>query len=682
MKASKIIIPTERKLWQWKVMEYLAYAVVFITPLYFNNKYHLFTFSPHKTIIIIGIVSLMAIFYAWGMIATKKISFRFNPLHIVSIIFLLSLTISSIFGVDPLNSFFGRWREGISLTLIYAVTAFAFFVGFLIKKNKSFLEYILLSSFVSSVSVAIISFAGSSLSKIFEEGSSTMGNSSYTGAYLLFNACFGIGLFLYYSKKWQKILIAIGTFIIGFCPVFFNKSILLGKVSLSQIINNPQVLFGEANAAAIGLGFSVLIILVFFLIFSSKKWTKIAGVVSLFIILIGSMYVGLRLVNPDSSIHRAYVEAKNENRFVTWDIARSNFDDHKLLGSGFNNFSYTYQKYFTIDILKEKYVETYFHQVHNVILEFASNSGILGLLSFLALMAFTFLGLFKVNENVDKREVRLRIVFIGLLFGYFVQNLFGFDTPVNYLMLYLLIGLAIGLSYKEWNLTVYDKYRNWVKAGFVLLAVSSLIYLIMFSLLPLKEFKEWSRSTVSTSTKERIMYRNKMQEVSLMGGVFDSTYLADKFFDLYKVNIDKIKESKNKDLYLEEVQSVISQIDKGLEKQPNEIRGYITNNQLFNIQFFIKGGKDNEQWDKSLDYIKKAISLNPINPELYLVLSQTYAIDKDFKNSFTSVRQAIAIAPLYKKSYDYAHKLLNIKPDADFQKYLDTMEKRWLNPAS
>jgi len=669
---------TKKVLWQWKVLEYLSYFVIFLVPLYFNNKYQLFVFGSPKTILIIGVVLLMTIIYSWGILVEKKLSFRFTPLHIILGIFLIALTLSSIFGIDPLNSFFGRWREGISLVLIYAVTIFAFLIAFLVKKNKLFLPRILLASFISSLFVLIISYTSIFGKQISESGTTTLGNNSYAGAYLLFSACFGIGLFFYYSKIWQKISIAIGTFIIVLSPVFFNKGILLGKIGFSAISHNPFLLFGSANAATLGLAVSFLIIISLFLTFSSKKIIKIIGIILLFSALAGILYTGFQLVNSTSSIHSIYTKNKGENRFVTWDIAQSSFYGRPLLGSGFNNFSYNYQKYFSADILKERFPEFYFNQPHNIIWEYASSGGALGLASFFLLLLFTFLALFQSKENEEKKDRNIKIALIGILFGYFIQNLFGFDTPAIYLMLFLLIGIAIGESKKEWIFLISDGKNNRFKFLSILVIIFSLVSMVLFVILPKKELKRWGKINSANNIKEQIVLRQGMQEISLFGGVNDSVYLETKFFDEYKANLNKINDS-NRSLYLEELQSIISQVEKDIEKQPRDVSAHILAGELINMDVFVEKKINEEIWSKAEGHLKTAINLNPRNPEIYYILAQTYALKKDFENARLAVREAIMAAPEYKNSYEFAKRLLELDPNNNFKNYINEMENKWIS---
>lgn len=176
--------------------------------------------------------------------------------------------------------------------------------------------------------------------------------------------------------------------------------------------------------------------------------------------------------------------------------------------------------------------------------------------------------------------------------------------------------------------------------------------------------------------KGRILERDGIQGISLFGGVSDSSYLAAKFFDLYKANLDKINDS-NRSLFLEEIQSVINQVEKDKERQPYDIRSYLIVSQLLNMEISIEGKVEEEMWNRSYNNIKEAIKINNQDPNTYILLAQTYILKEDFKNARLSVRQAMMIAPEYRPSYEYARKILKIKPDKDFEKYVNSMEERW-----
>lgn len=669
MKVKNLI---EKAQWQWKVIEYLSYILIFVTPLYFVSS-QWFPFSTSKIVFTTLCVILMLTTYSFWLISSNKVSIRITPVHIVLLFFLIALTISSIFGIDIHNSFFGTFSQSVNMILIYVLSIFSFFVSILVVNNKSFLKNIILSSFLSSIIVSMVSYTGSSLSKILLKGS-TIGNSSYVGGYLLFNICFGLGLFFYYKKYWNKFLIFIGTIIIALSPYLFNKDILNGKISLQKAILNPILLLGEANGAIIGIIIAVVVSLCFYLMFSHKKILKGIGFISIISVLFCLVYVNYSLVKPNSEIHKVYVEKKTENRFIAWDSAKINFIHHPVLGSGFNNYYYVYEKNYNPLGYKIEFPEFWFNQPHNVFWEFASNNGILGLVLYLSLLVFS---VFAFYLNGYKKENKiLRAIFIGIIFGYFIQNLFVFDTLVTYLMLFLIIGIAMGISEKYWTVPNINK-MGVLKSVAVITIIGSLASIIIFVYLPAKESSEWQKLGSNSNIRKFINLREGIQETSVYGGILDSAYMGDELWFLYRKNLSLV-DKETEPFFIKEIDSLINQIEKDLENQPNHARAYMVISKLLILRSSFDMKMDDETYGKINDNIHKAILIYPYNPKIYVILSEANLIKRDFPTALLNAKKAIEVNPYFKESYTYGRNIMEIKKDKDFEKYLNDMESQWI----
>lgn len=688
--------------WQWKVMEYISYFAIFIIPLVIGNSL-LYSFSSSKSLLLTFLTLLAVIFYFWGSWNNKESTLDINPIHITLLLFTIILTISSVFGVDPLNSFFG-WRYAVSMVYLYILSIFAILIGFLVKKNKDFLVNILTMSFMSSIIVTFILYAG--LSFRTADGS-TIGNSSYLGEYLFFNVLFGIGLFLYFKKTWKKVLIGLGTLFIVLSPIFVNKDLLTFKVSLLEAIKNPVLFFGIANGATLGLGISFLVMGLLFLIASNKKILKVVGGILLISFLFSIYYTGRQLVKPESNINKVYVAQKSGNRFLAWDIAKTSFLKSPLLGSGLNNYPYNYEKYFTVDFYKKGNSIERFNQPHNIFWEFASNTGILGLLSFLTLLIATFIGLFyrKPNSTNDFKNIninpkdevkaanlpRVNIILIvlgSILFGYFIQNLFVFDTISTYLMLFLIIGIAIGVSNISWKINLNEKFYLLKKIVASVVIFGSLVSMVIFVFLPLQESKQWGKMMVSTQNiLDFYASKKDLQGISVMGGVFDSAFVADKLFGPYEDNLSKAND-RNKGDFLKIIDYVVDRMENDTKIQPNYADTYFMIGNYLNLYMLvdIKAGEylkfdgknyNKEIWTRAFNALNKSIELNPNNPKVYLSLSKTYMIKGDIAEARIYAKKAIEVAPENKDAYKFSRVLLNI-PDKDFEKYLNEMESKWV----
>jgi len=681
--------------WQWTLVEYISYLIILSTPL-LVGKNLIYSFTTSKSLFITAFTLLSVALYLWGSWDKKNSSINISPVHIGLIVFFSALTISSIFGVDPINSFFG-WRYAVSLVDLYALGLFTVVIGFLVKKDKSFIVNILTCSFISSIIVTIIFYTGLSIET---SDGSTIGNSSYLGEYLFFNVIFGFGLFLYFKKYWKKIMVGLGLLFIILSPIFINKDILIGKVGILEAIKHPVLFFGIANGAAMGIGLSIIVALLLFLASSRKKLIKITGFVLLASFIFGVYYTGKLLINPDSSLHKVYVEQKSGNRFLAWNIAKENFRDNTLLGVGVNNYPYSFEKYSTTDFYKEGYFVERFNQPHNIFWEFASNTGILGLISFLLLLLLTVVSLFKNNKeesiidiksnSIDSSRLKtLKIVLASIIFGYFIQNLFVFDTIATYLMLFLIIGIAIGVSNISWKLRITDKLIVLKKIFIVLVITGSLVSMVVFVFLPMKEAREWNSMT--TATQNILDFYNSkedIQGISVMGGLMDSVFISQRLFEPFQSSISTVSPA-NKDKFMKVVDYTAAQIERDIDKQPNYADAYFMIGNLLDVYMIadIKDGNNltfdgkkynKEVWDRAYKALTKSVELNPKNPKTYYALSKTYVIKGDIINARLIARKAIEVAPWNKETYKFSRVLFSGTPDKDFENYVNSMDKKWI----
>jgi len=665
----------EKFIWQYKVVEYLSYFSVFFIPLYFSSKY-IFPTNIPKIIAIMAIVILMAFFYLWGS-WYRKIQFKFSIVGLSLFLFLISLTISSIYGTDPINSFFG-WRNVIPLMAIYAISLFAFIVGDLIKNDKKICIKLLLSSFLTSILVLIIFYFNTS-SVLLQDGS-TLGNSSYLGTYLLFNFLFGIGLFFYYKNLWQKILIILGSLFLIINPLFINKDFLLFKISLSDVFSNPLSILGIANGATMGVGIAILSTIFLLFIFSKKKILKIIGIVSMILFVFSIFWTGKELVTSGTHLNQVFTETKTGNRFLAWNIAQREFSDNPVLGNGYNNYIYSFDKYYNQDMYSDGYMVERFFKPHNVFWEFASETGVFGLFSYLILLLILFFTLINIKRGEEESFNNLRIVLASLLIGYFVQNLFMFDTISSYLLLFVIISIGLGFA-NGYEIKISDKFKILQRIFIVILLFACVVSIYLFAIAPSLEAKMIKNVTpVENITENFVHDRKGIQEVSLFCGVMDNTYLFSNLLDYYQKKLYKVDEN-NKSFYLNELESMISSLENDMLSQPYYSESYLTISQIYNLYLMaeMKTGKDVRFnginynkiiWDKSYNAIMKSMELNPNNPQAYLTLSQLYMLKADFKNAYLYNKITIEMAPKYEKAHIMARNLLKIFPNKEFEAFL------------
>ena len=122
-------------------------------------------------------------------------------------------------------------------------------------------------------------------------------------------------------------------------------------------------------------------------------------------------------------------------------IGLSGFAERPLLGWGPENYTIAYDKHLTAKVSATS-IES-FDQAHNKVIEELTTKGFLGFAGYMAIWLYM---LWVVARRVrgQSPEVQLFTLFMGgALAGYFVQNLFLFDTPGTVGQFYLLVGFMV-----------------------------------------------------------------------------------------------------------------------------------------------------------------------------------------------------------------------------------------------
>lgn len=666
------------EIWQFSIVKYLTLCIPIIIPLYFNNSYWS-PFSPAKYLLMSLLILSLVLFYSWGKIREKKdddLKISFSVIDIGLIVFGIILIVSGIFGFDSHNSFIGNIGQSLNIILIAQMIVFAFFVRFCIKKNESFIDQILIVSFITSIIIAGIAYTGKSLIQ-YSTGGSTIGNTSYLGAYLIFNFLFGIYNFFTFKKIKYKVFIILGLIIIALNPVFFNIDILKGNLPISKIIESPLVLIGSANGAVIGLVISLVTgTLLAFNFFKDKSLKRLGNILFIFFIT-GLLGLGFVFSNSQSKIHNLYVQEKSPNRFVFWEIARTGFIERPLLGWGPNNYEYVFQKNFDARLLdRDHFPELWVNQPHNIIWEYLVNTGILGLISYLSLFGLVIISSLRLVYAEQKNIKLLGITIISILVGYFVQNLFVFDTITTYLMYFMLIGIASSLS-KDYRISFNKLNVTTKKIFFGLCAILCFLGMYCFVLLPVKELKQLGSLTSEKNIAKISKIHTGLQDISYIGGIGDTAFIFDKFSEKIINLVEKVPE-KDAPFLKKEIDSLIETLEQEIKRQPNHFRSYIVLGKLLNYQAILLKNSDEKEiyLDRSISILKQGLEINQVNVSSYLLLAQAYSLKNDLENVITYSRAAIAIAPQYGPVYNFADQVLSVTNNKEYRQYVEFMKSQ------
>jgi len=441
----------------------------------------LFPFITGKYIFFRVAVELSLIFFllAWGFQPNLNLKARMvkvfsQPLVIAVSLFVLAFVLSAILAVDAKAAFWSNYERGDGGFQMIHYFIFFLLLVLLFEKEKDWHRLFIISLIVAGLSIlyglaAALRWPGFLGTGICDRFQATLGNPSYVAIYMIFSLFYLLWVWLSAKKNWQRNLM-------------FGSSLLM----LLFIF-----LLTQTRGAFLGLGIGIFLTLIYLLIILpvglARRLTAVALV--FFIFLSGVAFFFNKLNKPlalvpfcpsSSRLLELKISGGSlETRFWTWGSAIQGFKERPILGWGPENFSLIFDKYFNTGHFKVgQPSETWFDRAHSVIFDYLSETGIFGLLAYLAIFVVFYLQFFKKtlahadkkliyisrnqkatsfnfnSKEVNKKQLVQKCRFLSvwqraLLFSlpiiYFVQGLVLFDTLPVYLNLFLFFAFAIFL---------------------------------------------------------------------------------------------------------------------------------------------------------------------------------------------------------------------------------------------
>ena len=252
----------------------------------------------------------------------------------------------------------------------------------------------------------------------------SLGNPAYVAPYLMFSLFYL--LWLWFSARGKSLL----------------KNISYGTLGIFFII---FFLLSRTKGTFVGLAAAVFL----FLLVLAFEYQKFRKWLALLIAVLTLVFVSLVYYSnsdfvkklPASRLFELRLSEQTfQTRLWTWNSAWQGFKEKPILGWGPENFSAVFDKYFDPrHFIPGKQSETWFDYAHSVFFDYLSETGILGLLSYLAIFIVFYIELFKKFKNENRG---LKALLASLPFGYLVQGLALFNVFPIYISLFLFMAFA------------------------------------------------------------------------------------------------------------------------------------------------------------------------------------------------------------------------------------------------
>lgn len=587
-------------------------------------------------------------------------------------LFLVSMTISSLFGVNPLVSFFSTVEIGSGMIFLWHAFIFALMIVSLMRaQGVNFIKRILQAILFSGTVLAIMTFFTNRIFNIGSHmlndsmGGATMGNSLLAGAYFIFVVFFGILLFVRDHSFVKRIIYGTSIGIILCSPILFLEgTIWRGELPFSDIFNHPQMILGLARMAGISLGIGLGISLFLWMILShreGKKLKKIIGGIGLATVLLATAFGIYQVATPDTRLNTLFIQEAN-GRPIYWKVALEGFKEKPLLGWGQDNYETVYLKYLDPSVFSPKLSgEVWTARPHNASLEILVNGGLVGLV----LYGFVILSLFGwmiILYRKDKMSASTGALLSGMIFAYVLQNQMVFDSAVSYVILFTVIALVAGYADSEGRheIVAIDNRaeKRYALFGACLLMIPLWIFV---TYLPARKAIE-----IKTVGDQASNIRGNSYHHLFTGGASYFFETDPQFFtlalaDSYDVNRPYFKNNPEMaKIASVEIKSLLHEIDGIWDSQETNYKFALSALRLQNLMILLENDPSSQNIIRAKKYYDRAVSLSPTNPQSYLTYAETlgYSYTGDATGIKYLIDKALSLEPTY-------HAAISLKKDFD-----------------
>jgi len=401
----------------------------------------------------------------WLILIINRTEYRPKKSWILSAftIFLFGSLIASLFGVGPTRSFWSNYErmQGI-VDLIhwfaFVVVAVSVFrdiksIRTLLKFNVGVSVIVALLGIAQKYGIGIPGFPYLGMDGLLRVDS-TLGNPTFMGAYMMTSILIAAGLLanslrnLTLISDWTKQHLANAK----------TRNIILAPIPwvFAIGINFWVMMMTGARGALFGLAAGLILCLLIYLFKDKNRHIRLLAAVSLACILaISLMFVFAKsssLVERMSQSNRMVAmlsilgsdEDSYSIRRELIDIGFQSFTQRPLTGWGPDNFYVAYDANVTAEAFSNMAATV--DQPHNKVVEELATKGVIGFIPYFTIWILIGVVFIRYLWNRSNIHWDLVLFLAAASVGYFVQNLFLFDTASTSLQFYLLLSVAVLLD--------------------------------------------------------------------------------------------------------------------------------------------------------------------------------------------------------------------------------------------
>ncbi len=624
-------------------------AMFFALLPFFTLGYLLYGDVNSKVFLVTLVVDLLLLFAGYRLYA-GKITLSLTKRWLVGALGVVIVTqyLSAFFGVFPEHSLWSNifWSTGVFFLTHLAVLAVLLAELLNAKEWSLVRKTIALSagtlSALSFIGINGLGATGHFLWINLGQGSLTLGNETYTGAYLLLGFIFGLIELGRSEKKsvWRRVLI-VSSVLTVLSPLMIEIGLLLGRTPLAAVIQDPFLLLGLARASSAAL-FVFLFYLAGYVLARRFLPTSMRtiGVLLWSATVLGSVVIGTTLLfTPGSAVQTEYISESSAARIIVWDASWEAFMARPVFGWGPENFNHAIEQHFDNRLFQEENLaEIWFERAHNVFLDTLVGTGVVGAGALTLLIVVFLLTVYRARKKgvISDTEAMLLMAVVPV---HLLQMQTAFDTVGSYTLLAIMLGYVLSL---ERSMAGSSTKSMSPVARKVLAGV-----LVVFALTSIKlfVFDEYGRqeALIRTLTSRNVLEQKAAIEQSLSRvSSFESLRLSSASFikGALATLVENPTPAKTK-VVLDFLSIYETHYQTYLALQPHHYRARVN----YAYLLLLKTTLGEDRLTEAKTVIRDSYALSPGNPITYILDSVAELYGGNVAEADRLMKEALAINP-------------------------------------
>ncbi len=657
----------------------LLFAVLFI-PLFVTNSLF-FPYITGKNFAFRIIVELASL--AWIMLILRDKSYRpkLNGLSIAVLIFAIIVGVADIFSSNPLKSFISNF-ERMEGWITIAHLALYFFLLTAVLRSWDFWKRLFQTSVAVSAIVCIQGFmqfadpTAQSGPRIY----ASFGNATYLAVYMLFHIFITLILLARHLKNRKE-----NTKSLWSSKYWYTDFAVY--IYLILMVLQTIILFLTATRGSI-LGLIGGLFLTGIVVAITEKEHKILRKISIGIIIVIFAIVGTFFLVKNTSFVKnnvtlgrlASISATDNTtkaRFMIWNMAWDGVissPKHFVIGWGQESFNYLFAAYYNPGMYGQ---EQWFDRAHDIVFDWLTAAGVLGLLSYLSIFVMTLYGIWR-KSNFSSLEKGL---LTGLLAGYFFHNLFVFDNITSYILFFMILAYVNSFN-KKIDEPIHNAQKKEGKeinlsfqyAGMILAGIAFVVVFYQYDYKPITANLDLIKSLtqtqiVSANSSSNNVYTEENVNDFKEALSLNTIGLYETREQLLDVAVKSVGSNSDNAVKKDLVTLAESELSKQLKETPNDVRYYVLGgNFLQNLGDYKNAGMlltKAKQLSPNKQSLLFAYGSNQFALKQYTDALATFKKAYELDKSFTEAKNLYALVALYVGQEDITNSLLGPGPIMD-----------------